>query len=313
MTYKKGFILFPDEYNMPVYRISPFKTKDVSKNYAVAQRNLHDPTLIETQLNRAQTSFHYTINGREGIYIALNSYGLQKSDLVTILTTSQNFYISSCVTKEIEKFCKWNREVTNETKIIFVNHEFGTVHPEMEKLAATGIPIIEDCCTTFFSQDERNMVGKYGDFAVYSFPKFFPIQIGGLLVNNKNKQILNSAIDKESKLYIQKVLTYHLNNKSKLLEKRNSIFTYALELYKKLGFTNFFSINPNQVPSVMMLKNNGIIKDLPALKTHLWNHGIQSSVFYGEDAFFIPSHQNLKKVDIMYFYEVLDTYSKEQT
>jgi hypothetical protein len=312
MTYKMGFVLFPDEYNMPVYRISPFKTKDVSNNYAIAHRDWYDPSLIERHLNKAQTTFHYTLNGREGIFIALKSYGLQQSDLVTILTTSQNYYISSCVTNEIEKFCKWNREVTNETKIIFVNHEFGTVYPEMEKLVATGIPIIEDCCTTFFSQDEQNSVGKYGDFAVYSFPKFFPIQIGGLLVNNKNKPVLNSTLDEHTKLYIEKVLSYHLKDKSKPLSKRNSIYTYALEQYRTLGFTNYFVQNPLEVPSVMMLKNNGIIKDLPALKTNLWNHGIQSSVFYGADAFFIPSHQYLTKVDIIYFYHVLEHFINEQ-
>jgi len=304
------FVIKPDEFLLPAYRISPFRTADVAYNHQLPK---NDWSMEYFSERFSGMEYVLTINGREAIHLALKIYNLEKHDVVTILTTSQNFYISSCVTREIEKFCKWNREITDKTKIILVNHEFGTVYPDMEKLETLGIPIIEDCCTTFFSQDEQNKVGKYGDFAVYSFPKFFPIQIGGLLVNNKNKQISNSAIDKESKLYIQKVLSYHLGSESELLEKRQTIHMYALEQFKKLGFTNFFPINPLQVPSVMMLKNNGIIKDLPALKTHLWNHGIQSSVFYGEDAFFIPSHQNLTKVDIMYFYEVLHNYSKKQS
>jgi len=45
---------------------------------------------------------------------------------------------------------------------------------------------------------------------------------------------------------------------------------------------------------------------LPSLKTMLWAHGIQSSIFYGENAFFIPSHQNLDENDILYFSEVLE-------
>jgi len=257
--------------------------------------------------NRFGKHYQYTVNGREGIHLALKAYNLKKSDLVTILTTSQNYYISGCVTKEIEKFCRWNRELNSETKVIFVNHEFGTVYPQMEQLAAIGLPIIEDCCTTFFSQDEKNMVGKYGDFAIYSFPKFFPIQIGGLLVGNKGKTE-TSIINSETELYIKKVLNVYIQEERAILAKRQAIYDYGLNRYKSLGFTSFFNINKQQVPSVMMLKNNQIIKDLPALKDFLWKHGIQASVFYGEDVFFIPSHQNLSEVDIDYFYAVLKSF-----
>jgi hypothetical protein len=54
-----------------------------------------------------------------------------------------------------------------------------------------------------------------------------------------------------------------------------------------------------------MLKNNGIVKDLSLHKEWLNKHGIQNSVFYGEDAFFIPCHQNLNFSDIDYFVHVL--------
>ena len=124
--------------------------------------------------------------------------GLKDDDIVTILTTSGNFYISSCVTEEIEKFCQWNREITPETKVILVNHEFGTIYPDMKNLVSLGIPIIEDCCPSFFSQDNDNKAGRYGDFAVYSFSKIFPIQFGGLLVNNNKLHTDGSAIDEES-------------------------------------------------------------------------------------------------------------------
>lgn len=308
-----GFIINPDVVNTPGYRIGPFTTNDLCNNHSLFVSEKIDPIETDKYFKvKFGEDFKYTTNGREGIYLALKSYDLKETDLVTILTTSQNYYISSCVTKEIEKFCRWNREIVPETNVILVNHEFGTVYPQMEQLVATGLPIIEDCCTTFFSQDVNGMVGKYGDFALYSFPKFFPIQIGGLLVNNKNKEVGHSGIDEKTKIYIQKVLNRHLGEKEKLLEKRQTIFDYALGRYQELGFISFFFYNKLQVPSLMMLKNNGIISDLPALKIHLWNHGIQSSVFYGEDAFFIPSHQNLSKLDIEYFFEVINKFIIEQ-
>jgi hypothetical protein len=48
--------------------------------------------------------------------------------------------------------------------------------------------------------------------------------------------------------------------------------------------------------------------DLNDLKKHFWAHGIQSSVFYGEEAFFIPVHQALTLYDLEYFYEVMKVF-----
>lgn len=292
-------VVNPDPFLMPTYRMSPFKTDFVPFN---AQLPTDDFSISYLNEKFGAGNWMFTFNGREAINLALESYGLGKNDLVSILTTSQNFYISSCVTTEIEKFCKWNREIVPETKLILVNHEFGYPYPEMEKLIATGLPIIEDCCTTFFSQDENHKVGKYGDFSVYSLPKFFPIQIGGILVNNSTKNKNNRSILVEAETnYIQKVLSYQLKEETTLLKKRQTIFDYALKLFLPLGFTLRFHNEKDTTPYALLLNNNSIIKDLNALKTLLSFHGIQSSVFYGEDAFFIPIHQNLTRFDLDYF------------
>lgn len=305
-----SFILDPTYDLLPAYRISPFQTKDVSFNHLLP---FADTVLDYFEAKFKNSRFELTVNGREAICLALKTYNLAKDDVVTILTTSQNYYISSCVTREIEKFCRWNREITPETKVIFVNHEFGYIYPGMEYLVSLGLPIIEDCCTTFFSQDKQGKVGKYGDFAVYSFPKFFPIQIGGLLVcNHKNHCLPDSALRPDASQYILKVLSFHLQHEDIILKKRKAIFDYGAEQFIKLGFTERFERDELTVPSAMMLNNHGIIKDLPALKTHLWNHGIQSSVFYGEDAFFIPSHQRLSYEDIQYFLTVISNFKNKQ-
>jgi len=44
------------------------------------------------------------------------------------------------------------------------------------------------------------------------------------------------------------------------------------------------------------------------VKTYLWAHGIQCSVFYGEESFFIPAHQALSEGDILYFKEVIQSF-----
>ena len=298
------FVLNPDPYSLPSYRIGPFQTKHVALN-----NSLPDNNGVVHYLNEKfeGNDYYFTENGRQAINIALSYYNLDKNDVVTILTTSGNFYISGCVTKEIEKICQWSRNILSETKLIFVNHEFGYVYPEMDFLCSLDIPIIEDCCTTFFSQDEKGKIGKYGDFAVYSFPKFFPVQVGGVLVNNKKNRLNKEPQISEPLLqYIKNVISYYVADIKELVGQRISNYDYAISVYKQLGLNEFFTKSSQEVPSVMMLKNNSIIKDLNYLKETLWAHGIQSSIFYGEDAFFFPSHQNLGKGDIHYFADVLN-------
>lgn len=297
------FVLNPDPYSLPSYRIGPFKTDDVGINSKMPI----DDFAVDYFNNRfGEGKWQYTYNGREAIQLALEHYQLQPNDLVTILTTSQNFYISSCVTKTIESFCQWNREIVRETKIIFVNHEFGFPYPEMEKLLATGLPIIEDCCTTFFSQDDAGRIGQYSDFSVFSFPKFFPIQIGGLLVNNANHAVRQSAqLHDNEKEHIQNVLSHYLKKEASIIKARKENWDYAIAQFSKLGLTPRFREDAKIIPSALVLQNNDTIKDLNKLKSFLNHHGVQNSVFYGEDAFFLPVHQSLSREDIDYFYEVI--------
>ena len=300
------FVINPDSFLQPVYRISPFKTEHVAFNSLFLEDD-YASSYFDDRFGR--NNWQLTYNGRQAIYIALEQYNLQSTDLVTVLTTSGNFYISSCVTKTIETFCRWNREILPETKIIFVNHEFGYPYNEMDYLVSLGIPIIEDCCTTFFSQDQNNKVGKYGDFTAYSLPKFFPIQIGGILVKNSKEHFESSKILDDANLaYIKNAISYQLKNETKLLAKRRENLDYALERFSEQGFSARFSNPESIVPSALLLVNNGIIKDLNEFKIFLSQHGIQNSIFYGEDAFFIPCHQNLEEADINYFNFVAESF-----
>ncbi|MFY7734927.1 MAG: DegT/DnrJ/EryC1/StrS family aminotransferase [Bacteroidia bacterium] len=304
------FINNPDPYLLPSYRISPFRTNDISNNL-LFERDNYASYYFDNRFGA--NNWNFIKNGREGINIVLKSYNLLPSDIVTILTTTQNFYISSCVTKQIEEICNWNREIVSGTKLLFVNHEFGYPYPEMEMLKKLNIPIIEDCCTTFFSQDDNLNVGKYGDFSIYSFPKFFPIQIGGLIVKNKEQDNLESSkIVNDEIIYIENVMSYYLKNENQLLKSRKEIYDYTVSKYSKYGFTERLATVQNFYPTSFLFNNNSIINDLPKLKIYLLNHGIQSSVFYGEDAFFIPCHQNLSHIDVDYILNCIISFKKMQ-
>lgn len=302
------FVVNPNEFLLPAFGITPFKTEYVAFNHQL-NKDLFSQDYFDERFGK--DNWQYTFNGREAIKLALAKYQLDKNDLVTILTTSENFYISSCVTLEIDAVCRWNREILPETKIIFVNHEFGYPYLDMERLVQLGLPIIEDCCTTFFSQNEAGKVGKYSDYTVYSLPKFFPLQIGGILTTNKGNLFNKETILKPNEIqYIHNVMSYQLKKQVEIIQQRKTNFEYGLSLFSSIGFTERFSKNDKIVPSTMLLNNHGIVKDLSALKLYLSKNGIQSSVFYGEDAFFIPNHQSLNSTEIDFLFEVFTFYLK---
>ncbi len=302
------FVINPDQYSLPMYRIGPFTTADLARNHC-----LPDSSLIDTYLEERFDSqyFEYTINGRQAMDIALNSLNLQKEDVVTILTTSGNFYISSCVTKAIEKYCRWSREMLPETAAIFVNHEFGYPFAGLGKLKEHGLPVIEDCALSFFSEDSDKEIGTVGDFVIYSFPKMFPMQIGGLLVANEPDRLKkNEKLGKEELRHIKNALSSQIDSREKIIRERIFNYHYLRKRFAELGFEERFNLDPGVVPGVFMFRTEGQQIDLPRLKSYFWMHGIQCSVFYGEEAFFIPVHQALNRQDMDYFVEVFKSFPR---
>jgi hypothetical protein len=300
------FITDPDRYLLPAYRISPFTTSDIVKNHNLPDSRRADD-YFEDRFSGDQ--YCYTLNGREALNIALRQINPGNTDSIAILTTSGNHYISSCVTGEIEKFCTWTRSIVAGTKAVLVNHEFGYPYPDLDKLKATNLPVIEDCAGSFFSEDKDHTIGRRGDYVIYSFPKMFPLQIGGMLVSRSGRlPEQSSALQPGARNYIRNVLSDSLKSERTIIKRRLENYRALRERFGSLGLDERFSLSPGIVPGVFMFRTGKLNLDLPDLKRHFWAHGIQSSVFYGEDAFFIPVHQGLEEGDLDYFREVMKAF-----
>ena len=152
---------------------------------------------------------------RYAIVAALEDLHLQKEDVVTVLTTSGNFYVSGCVTKAIEQVCRWNRDICADTKAIFVIHEFGYPYNGLSELKQYGLPIIEDCAYAFFSKDEE--IGLVGDYVIYSLPKAFSMQLGGVMISHNKVADGSTEAEKE---YILSHAYCGLKEKQTIIEKR---------------------------------------------------------------------------------------------
>lgn len=289
------YVLTDDKFLQPSYRISPFRTEDICKNIEIVS-SLKEVNSCNSFFGNQ--NYIFTKSGRDAINIALEKYDLKKEDIVTILTTTGNLYISSCVTRTIEKFCKWSRKVEKNTKLILVNHEFGFPYENLSELLKLGIPIIEDCAHSFISQNEELSVGKVGEYIIYSLPKFFPIQFGGILVCNKNQKI-NSDLSSNDKVYLEKIINYYISSIEEIINKRRNNYVYLTKELKKINIEPNFEMKDSYCPGVYMFKLTGY--DLTELKKFMQNHGVESSIFYDEDVFFIPVNQSLEKEDLDYF------------
>jgi hypothetical protein len=291
------YVISSERFLQPNYRISPFMTRDVSIN-----KRLNNSSEIDDYFygRFAHKKFTYTMSGRAAINNALIELKLEKDDVITIFTTSGNYYISGCVTKEIEKYCKWSRVIENNTKTLFVNHEFGFPYEKLSELKKYNLPIIEDCAHSFVSQNREGSVGMIGSYVIYSMPKFFPIQIGGLLVSNADNK-LNKELAREEEKYIKNVLSKYIVNTNEIIKKRIENYRYLEHKLNKFGFTARFELCDDiHCPGVYLFRINEDI-DLNKLKIFYQSHGVECSIFYNEYSFFLPVHQRLTLDDLDYF------------
>ena len=300
------FVMAPDRYLVPAFKMSPFRTSDLALNRNLPFSADIDDYFSDRFKNRR---FVYCANGRQAIGLALKHLGVGANSHVTILTTTGNSYISGCVTAEIEKLGRWSRELREDTNAVFVNHEFGFAFEQLLDLKRRNVPIIEDACYAFASDNGEHSLSRVGSFTVYSFPKFFPIQVGGLLVFEDRFDV-EEPVDAETKRYMQKVLSFHIQRLDVIKQARREHYRYLAARFQALGFPPRFELTDSTVPGAFMFKTGGTV-DLPALKTFLCNQGLECSVFYGEDAFFIPVNQALAKGELDYFYESVSCFVKQ--
>ncbi len=124
-------------------------------------------------------------SGRWLLGAALSSLGLGRDDEIAILTTSDETYVSTCVTATAFNFARISRKVTPSTRVVILIHEFGYVIDnavaQIDAWRQAGLVVIEDCAHVMDFSFDDHVVGGLGDFAVYSLPKLIPSTSGGIL------------------------------------------------------------------------------------------------------------------------------------
>jgi hypothetical protein len=119
----------------------------------------------------------------------LEQLDLNRGDVITVLTTSQEQYVALDVSVTSFNFASVSRVVSDRTRVIVVIHELGYVDAafpvQCEEWRARGITVMEDCAHVAGVALGTAHVGDYGDAALFSLSKVIPARVGGLIRTRK--------------------------------------------------------------------------------------------------------------------------------
>ena len=155
-------------------------------------RDAHLPGVLSAPFRR------YTVSGRAAISLALNVLQLKPGDEALVPTYHCPTMISPVahaglqplfypITESGAPDLNWIAQADLKgVRVMLATHYFGLPQPMSavrQFCDAHGIKLIEDCAHAFFGVSENRPVGSWGDIAIASLTKFFPVPEGGLIVS----------------------------------------------------------------------------------------------------------------------------------
>lgn len=293
------YILPPNQDSMVISRIniSPFSYHSLN----MLKTTLDDIADYREDFRKyLGRQYLLTESGRQAIDLILNDLHVKRDDIVTILPSLATNYVSSCVTRTIEKYCKWSMKMEKHTKALFVIHEWGIPHPKIDEICRLGFPVIEDCAYSFASADSCGRLGGRGQYSIYSLPKFFEINFGGIVSGlSRNNDILSQ----EHLDYIYRVVGPQLKKSTSIIAKRIENWNILKKLFTSVGATPFFELADGMVPGVFMFSPATKV-NLEEVKARYCAYGVESTIYYGSNAFYIPCNQSLNKEILEFLFNV---------
>jgi hypothetical protein len=208
--------------------------------------------------------------------------------VVTILTTTGSRYVSSCVTEAIGQVCAHARTFTPGTEVALVIHEWGIPYPELAKLSgrcrADGIPLVEDLAYGVGTALWGEGAGGHGDYRLFSLPKFFAVEGGGVL---QDTGLGAAGLPEGDPLPRRRV-----EAPDAIVARRREVWHRYEELFEP---SPVWGPSARVVPEVFLLRaseGEGVF-----VRDRLRADGIEAGFWYGNDHLFLPAHQRLDPED----------------
>jgi|GEM_PF-7004037 hypothetical protein len=293
-------ILHPDPYLAPVIHMSPFSGKLDMEIYPCEMSEHEIINFTSDALFGEQLNGLVTVNGREAIARTLEAIVTSPDFRISILTPSGSGYVSGCVTTEISKRCEYVYGEAADVDAYFMIHEFGRPMQPSAQVVNSGKPIIEDCAYACVTPDFRGGYGVVGDYIIYSLPKAFEMQYGGMLFI-KDKSSTEVRRSSEPHPYLLSRLRLFIERLQQLNQQRLDVYHRMQSVAGNYGFEEVLAYDGKGLPHAFMVRMYEDV-DADRVKTYINRQGIESSFFYGGGAYFLPCHQNLTRAEIEYMF-----------
>ena len=194
------------------------------------------------------------------------------------------------------------------TRLIVVIHEWGIPYARLDELLKLGIPVAEDCAYAFASTRDGKRAGREGKYAIFSLPKFFPINYGGVVCGVQQRV----DILLEHRRAILNVVGAELPRLAAIGEARIAAWHYLESRFAAIGCQPVLPLDPGTIPGVFMFQPHADV--VPEdIKRAYQLHGIEASVFYPRHAVFVPCHQHLTPGAMDYIVAVYEQAVASQT
>jgi hypothetical protein len=304
-SYLPKELLIPDITLRPVIHMSPFSGKfDFHANGHIPQE-ADLLNRISTQLFGQPKDGRLTKNGRHALSLALQSTVRNEAFVVSIITPSGSGYVSACVTAEINKYCKWVFGYEPKADIYLLIHEFGRKALLPEQAVKSRKPVIEDCAYALVDPLSSSSYGVQGHYIIFSLSKALPIQYGGLFFVNgvPLKENLSSTylLSDSGRNYLQQILTAYFQELSQANQARLHTYRLMQQISKDYRLNEAYPAKEGELPHAFLVEISSEL-DASSIKIHMNLAGIESGIFEGGNAYFLPCHQNMNMAEIEYIF-----------
>lgn len=286
----------------PLLMITPFDNQAMEAPILPDARNLATKHLEKKFQEKPFTFFPRAMYAIFTLIKYLKNEGkIPDGGNVTVLTTTETHYVSSCVSSAIEQTCPMTRELNDKTAAIFIIHEFGFPHPTLTELRKEadmrGIPLIEDCAYGWNTAG----IGHVGDYAIYSLTKAFPVQFGGYLVGKHftMEELWHGygCADEGKKDFTKKRLAHWLQFEDEFTEKRRENYRWYTQIFGEAR--TYFPLTDGVEPGAFGVKMETEEKMIEAAD-FVRGFGIEVANFWKNGAMMLPVHQRLSQAHLEY-------------
>jgi|GEM_PF-6079484 len=231
-------------------------------------------------------------SGRWLLGAALATRNLTRSDEIAIITTSDETYVTTCVTATAFNFAAISRTVTPRTRVVVFIHEFGYVSDDararIEDWQSRGLFVIEDCAHVVGLDVDGVKVGGFSEMALYSLPKIVPVDGGGLLRSrqpitlpamNDTQQAATDLGIEAAERYLSK---FPFLNARRLENAEAAIASLPADFHR-------FEPSRRAVPwhlGLVTAQKLRVLKDHPSVE---WGHTFRTDLLYLPTNPFVPA------------------------